>query len=145
MVAAFNITSPDLVKQEALFEALQVFLPKKKRVTARQGGNLLLLGWQEVAARDTGFYANTLDMEIKEIAGTTPITQTAVFTNARSSKGFPYPRALEESTRYHYQSTTRKGQSTAGQVSLMFKNKEDDLEILLAILGNEIIEFLAIG
>ena len=145
MTQTFDITSPDLVEQAQQFEALPALIVSELGKTATRSGQILELGWQGVAARDTNFYANTLQMEITEIAGTLPEAQTAVFTNAHSEHGFPYPRALEDSVRYHYRSTARKGQRTAGQVNRMFKSKQAPITVLFKKLGDGILTFLSIG
>lgn len=140
-----SISSPDLEKQVQLLGSVNV-----NRVVNKHGFGALqmsvqqmITGWKDVAAVDEGFYKATLKMEVKEIAGGT-IIQGAVRTFAMSPAGFPYPRALEDSTRYHYRSTKRRGQQTAGQVVRMFRNRLPQINKLFARAGNRIVKDLAV-
>jgi len=104
---------------------------------------IMYVGWREVAAVDTSYYKNTLKMEVEHIAGT-KFLQGAVRTFATSSRGFPYPRALEDSTRYHYRSTSRRGQRTAGQVARMFLNRRPLVLKQFASAGQKLVKDLEV-
>jgi len=140
-----SVVSPDLMKQVQLLGPVNVNKVVNKQamgamqVSVRQ----MFTGWQGVAAVDTGLYKNTLKMEIKSIAGNR-IIQGAVRTFAVSPRGFPYPRALEDSTRYHYRSTRRRGQRTAGQVVKMFRNKLPEINKLFIKANDNIVRSLVV-
>lgn len=93
-----------------------------------EAGKMIASGWQGVAAVDTGRYKGNIHDEIIEIPGV--LLQAKVSTNVTSPQGFPYPRALEDSERYHYRSTQRVGQKTAGKIVEMFKGMRDELNKL---------------
>lgn len=140
-----SITSPDLAKQIVLLSPVNVnrvvnkFAMGAMQVSIRQ----MFTGWQGVAAVDNGHYRNTLKMEIKSLAGGR-IIQGAVRTFAVSPAGFPYPRALEDSTRYHYRSTKRRGQQTAGKVVKMFQNKLPEINKLFIKANDNIVKSLVV-
>lgn len=119
-----SITSPDLEKQVELLNPVTVDRIVNKRAFPAMKSSVqnMHIGFRDVAAVDTGFYRDTLKMEMKWMASRT-ILHGAVRTFAKSGGGFPYPRALEDSVRYHYRSTRRQGQRTAGQVAKMFLNR----------------------
>jgi hypothetical protein len=115
------ITSPDLAKQVKLLgiDNVNRVVNKHAFPAMQMSVRSMLAGWKDVAAVDTGFYKGTLKMEIKSLASGR-ILQGSVKTFAISPGGFPYPRALEDSVRYHYRSTRRQGRRTAGQVVKMY-------------------------
>ncbi len=113
-----TITAPKLKEQALKFSKIDASVKKHGTSAMNEAVRLSKNRWREVAAFETGLYQNTLQTEVKPIAGN--IIQGAVRTFAQSGRGFPYPRALEDSVRYHYRSTRRKGQRTAGQVTRMF-------------------------
>ncbi len=140
-----SITSPDLMKQVQLLGTRNV-----NRVTDKHGFSAMqmsvrsmIAGWKDVAAVDSGIYRGTLKMEIKPLAGGR-ILQGSVKTFATSSSGFPYPRALEDSVRYHYRSTRRQGQRTAGQVVKMFQARIPQINKLFIAANNKIVNDLAV-
>jgi hypothetical protein len=94
-------------------------------VDMRMAAEDMKLGWIEVGAIDTGFYIGNIEAEVRPIAS---VLQARAYTEVKSPAGFPYPKALEESTRYHYRATMRKGQETASQISKMFKELRPKLE-----------------
>lgn len=114
-----SFTIPDLKKQVFLFKRAPKVYAKNIMEALQAGVKQTHTGWRDVAAVETGHYRNTLKPEIKSIASAKTI-QGAVRSFATSTAGFPYPRALEESVRYHYRSTRRRGQRTAGKVVKMF-------------------------
>lgn len=115
-----SIKSPDLKKQGILLKRAPKKLDQSLGRNMQTSVRMTHVGWRAVAAVKTGLYRNTLKPEIKTLASKT-ILQGAVRSFTRSPQGFPYPRALEDSTRYHYRSTRRRGQRTAGQVIKNFK------------------------
>ena len=140
-----SISSPDLAKQVVLLGPVNV-----NRVTDKHAFSAMQMsvrsmhtGFKDVAAVDTSFYKNTLKMEVKSFSAGS-ILQGSVKTFARSPAGFPYPRALEDSVRYHYRSTKRQGQRTAGQVARMFLNRIPVYQKLFAAAGDKIVKDLAV-
>ena len=119
-----SISSPDLTEQVKLLSAANVErVVNKHAFPAMQKAVVSMLSiWKNVAAVNTGLYKGTLKMAIRPLASGR-ILQGSVKTFAMSRTGFPYPRALEDSTRYHYRSTRREGQRTAGKVVKMFLSK----------------------
>src|SRR3990172_448235 len=87
----------------------------RRHVIGMQQNNARLMktGWQNVAARRTGLYVSRIMDQVRMVTGE---IHAVASTDVRSPRGFPYPLALEESTRYHYRSTGRSGQPTAGKV-----------------------------
>ena len=140
-----SFTSPDLTKQVALLNPVNVNRVVDKRAFSAMQMSVrsMHVGFKDVAAVDTGFYKGTLKMEIKKLAGGR-IIQGSVKTFATSPAGFPYPRALEDSVRYHYRSTKRSGQRTAGQVSRMFLARIPTYNKLFIAANNLIVKDLAV-
>ncbi len=140
-----SITSPDLTKQVKLLGIVNVNrVVNKHAFPAMQNATKsMLAGWRDVAAVDTGFYKGTLKMEIKSLASNR-ILQGSVKTFAMSPTGFPYPRALEDSTRYHYRSTRRSGQRTAGQVIKKFLTRLPLYKKQFNRAGDKIVKDLAV-
>ena len=135
---SLNITikAPKIKVQQRKFSQVDASTKKHATTAMNQSVRLTRAGWKEVAAVDTGLYKNTLTQEVKPIAGN--IIQGAVRTFAQSPTGFPYPRALEDSVRYHYRGTRRRGQRTAGQVTKMFKAITPTIVKLFAAARNKI-------
>ena len=140
-----SITSPDLAKQIILLSPANVNRVVNKRAfpAMQSSVRLMLTGWKDVAAVDTGLYKATLKMEIKSLASGR-IIQGSVKTFAVSRAGFPYPRALEDSTRYHYRSTRRRGQQTAGKVVKMYQARIPQVNKLFISANNKIVLDLAV-
>jgi hypothetical protein len=82
--------------------------------------------WEAIAAIDTRRYVDSIESEVRSLSGV--ILQAFASTDVTSPAGFPYPRALEDSERYHYRKTARAGQRTAGQIARMFKAIRPRLE-----------------
>ncbi len=105
-----------------------------KHITKAQSANVQQVHkrWWFIAPIDRGLYRRTLKKEVKRFVGGEIVG--IVGTDAMS-KGFPYPAALEQSPRYHYRSTGKKGQRTMGQVKKMLKKagRRIDLEFRKAI------------
>lgn len=139
------ITSPDLAKQVKLLGIDNVNrVTDKHAFSAMQiSVRTMLAGWKDVAAVDTGFYKGTLKMEIKRLASGR-ILQGSVKTFATSPAGFPYPRALEDSVRYHYRSTRRQGQRTAGQLIKMYQARIPAVRKLFIKANDKIVKDLAV-
>ena len=139
------ITSPDLAKQVKLLEPANVNRVVNKHAFPAMQNSVrsMLAGWKDVAAVDTGFYKGTLKMEIKSMAGGR-ILHGAVRTFAMSPGGFPYPRALEDSVRYHYRSTRRQGRRTAGQVVKMYLARIPAVRKLFVKASDLIVKDLAV-
>lgn len=115
-----SLRSPDLKKFGITLKRAPKLLDKSISKNMQTSVKMTKTGWRSVAAVATGRYRNTLKQGIRHLASKT-ILQGGVRSFTRSAKGFPYPRALEDSVRYHYRSTSRRGQRTAGQVIKMFK------------------------
>lgn len=139
------ITSPDLAKQIKLLgiDNINRVVNKRAFPAMQMSVRSMLVGWKDMAAVDTGFYKGTLKMEIKKLASGR-ILQGAVRTFAMSPAGFPYPRALEDSVRYHYRSTRRQGRRTAGQVIKMYKARIPTIRKLFIKASNLIVKDLAV-
>ena len=90
--------SPDLKRQVKLFDNINKNVDRFSRPAMNNSVKIMLTGWRDIAAVDTGLYKNTLKTEVKTIASGR-ILQGAVRTFVASRTGFPYPRALENSTR----------------------------------------------
>ena len=140
-----SITSPDLAKQVELLGPANVERVVNKHAFPAMQNSVrsMLAGWKDVAAVDTGFYKGTLKMEIKSLASGR-ILQGSVKTFAMSPGGFPYPRALEDSVRYHYRSTRRQGRRTAGQVIKMYQARIPTVRKLFIKASNLITKDLAV-
>ena len=140
-----SITSPDLTKQIALLNPVNVNRVVDKRAFSAMQTSVIIMdvGFKDVAAVESGFYKGTLKMEIKKLAGGR-IIQGSVKTFATSPAGFPYPRALEDSVRYHYRSTRRRGQRTAGQLIKMFNNRKPQVDKLFIKANDNIVKDLAV-
>lgn len=82
---------------------------------------LLERKWKEVAPVDTGRYRSSITSRVQIIGGN---VIGIVGTNVRSARGFPYPKALEESQRYRYRAGPRRGQFTFNRVKRLFKRAE---------------------
>ena len=139
------ITSPDLAKQVKLLSPVHVNRVADKHAFSAMQMSVrsMLVGWKDVAAVDTGFYKGTLKMEIKSLASGR-ILQGSVKTFAMSPGGFPYPRALEDSVRYHYRSTRRSGRRTAGQVIKMYQARIPAVRKLFIKANDKIVKDLAV-
>ena len=139
------ITSPDLAKQVKLLGPANVNRVANKHAFSalQMSVRSMLAGWKDVAAVDTGFYKSTLKMEIKSLASGR-ILQGSVKTFAMSPGGFPYPRALEDSVRYHYRSTRRQGRRTAGQVVKMYLARIPGVRKLFVKASDLIVKDLAV-
>ena len=61
-----------------------------------------------------------------------------VGTNVNDS-GFGYPRALDESSKYHYRGTPYKGQPTQGWFSDAFRLSLGEIERWLGVMKDEIV------
>jgi len=120
MGLSLTVMSPDLKRQVKLFDNINKIVDRFAKPAMNNSVKIMLTGWRDIAAVVTGLYKNTLKTEVKTI-DSGRILQGAVRTFAASRAGFPYPRALENSTRYHYRSTKRQGQRTAGKLAMTFK------------------------
>lgn len=143
MTFEINIEAEDVVKQANKFANLRKIIDKHTFPAMQKSVNLMLAGWRDVAAVDTGFYRDGLKSGVQNVGGTS-ILQGFVATNARSRRGFPYPSALERSPKFHYRSTRRRGQQTAGQVSRMFLGLQPTLNKLFAEAQEKIIKDLQV-
>lgn len=110
----------DLQQQLAKFAMYPAIVEKHVRRAMKQGVTHYQVGWQAVAPVDTGAYRGGIKQEIK---GVGMEIEGIISTSQRSPRGFPYPKALEESPRYHYRRTERRGQRTMGQVRKMVKRE----------------------
>ena len=138
-----SISSPDLNKQLVLLSKVDSITNKHAFPAMQQSVKSMLAGWKDVAAVDTGIYRGTLKMDVKSLASGR-IIQGSVKTFSMSPKGFPYPRALEDSVRYHYRGTRRRGQRTAGQVTRMFMSRIPIYKKLFAKAQRNIVKDLAV-
>jgi len=68
-----------------------------------------------------------------------PATGLRIGTNVKH-KGFSYPRALDESAKYHYARGPRKGQQTMGWFSKGVERAKDEIDKSLETLKREIAE-----
>lgn len=85
----------------------------------REAAGVMRLRWRGVAAVETGAYVNSIADEVTLPASN--IVDAKAFTTIRGLNGFPFPRALEDSTRYHYRATRFKGSRTAGKATKAIK------------------------
>jgi len=134
--ATFQI--PKLDEQIARLAGFEEELGRRAQQGAQIGIGLAAIGWRDVAAFKTGLYRGSIATR------TAPVTggfQGIAETHVRSARGFPYPRALEESTRYHYRSTARRGQQTAGQVAQMFKNLRPKLKQIAKAISEAMVRW----
>lgn len=113
-----SVTIPLLDQQIRKFADFERIYLKHVKAMQQRNSMLMKVGWQAVAPRRTGLYMTSIMASVRQVSGE---VHAVASTNVRSPGGFPYPRALEESTRYHYRSTGRRGQQTAGQVAKMFR------------------------
>ncbi len=96
----------------------------KKHFKQAMGKSIVVLtsSWRRDAPVLTGRYFKSLEGRIVEGLSGGEV-QGIIETNVVASKtGFPYPKALEESARYHYRSGPRAGQRTKGHVKRVVKN-----------------------
>jgi len=114
MTAIVTVTIPKLKVFTLRANGFEKDLDRRLRILATKTANNVAREWKAISPIDTGRYRGSLQPRIRMIAG---IRQAIVSTNVRSAAGFPYPRALEDSTRYHYRSTARQGQETTGHVA----------------------------
>jgi len=138
----FTLRFPDLDKQITKLQGFERVFGQEARKLGKQTSILMRRGWRGVAAYETGHYRQSIDTRVEDIAKTH--VQAIAETDVRSSKGFPYPRALEESTRYHYRSTSRVGRRTAGQVTRVFKGLKGTFEKLQERMTETIINKLVV-
>ena len=94
---------------------------KHMRQAGLESVALLERKWKEVAPVDTGRYRSSIAGRVQVMGGN---VVGIVGTNVRSARGFPYPKALEESRRYHYRAGPRAGQYTMNRVKRLFKKTE---------------------
>lgn len=137
-----TIEAPKLKVQAVKISKVNASIKKHGTNAMNAAVKLTKAGWRSVAAEETGFYKNTLQEEVKAIAGN--IIQGAVRTFAQSRTGFPFPRALEDSVKYHYRGTRRRGQRTAGQVTRMFKRLRPVIQRLFGSAQEKIIKDLVV-
>jgi len=83
-------------------------------------------GWKKDAPVDTGRYRSSISGRVKSVVG--PNVVAVVGTNVTSSRGFPYPAALEDGARYHYRRGPRRGQPTMGRVKRILKNARGTIQ-----------------
>lgn len=114
------IEFPDLTEQITKLHNFPKIFNHQAKIHGKTASVEMRRGWLSVAAIDTGQYRQSIKNKVDEISQTH--VRAIAETTVRSARGFPYPRALEESTRYHYRSTSRRGQRTAGQVGRKFKS-----------------------
>lgn len=140
-----TIESPDLTEQIKRLGAANVNRVVNKHAFPAMQKSVVNMwsGWKQIAPVKEGFYRGTLKMDIKEIAGGR-ILQGSVRTFAMSPTGFPYPRALEDSVRYHYRSTGQRGRRTAGQVVDMFNNRKPQFKKQFRKAQIDIVKDLAV-
>lgn len=124
-----TIEIPKLAEQKKRFRLGPKLQDKNTKTAMQNAVRLSHAGWRDIAAVETTRYRSTLKPGIKSIAGS-KILQGSVKTFATSAQGFPFPRALESSTRYHYRATRRRGQRTAGQLVKMFKRLKNPIDKL---------------
>ena len=143
--ATYSISSPDLTEQVKRLGVAEVERVVNKHAFPAMQRSVVSMkeGWKQVAAFKEGIYRGTLKMEIKEVAGGR-FLQGSIRTFAMSPRGFPYPRALEDSVRYHYRSTRQQGRRTAGQVASMFKNRMPQYRKLFRKANDLIVKDLAV-
>ena len=115
---SMTVTIPKLSVMQLRTAGLEAELDRLLTADAIRNSNAAATAWRAVAAVDTGWYRGSITPKVRKISG---IIQAIASTNVRSANGFPYPRALEDSSRYHYRRTSRKGQQTAGQVAKVAK------------------------
>jgi len=94
---------------------------KHMRQAGLESTALLERKWKQVAPVDTGRYRSSIAGRVQIQGGS---VVGIVGTNVRSARGFPYPKALEESRRYHYRAGPRRGQFTMNRVKRLFKRTE---------------------
>ena len=83
-------------------------------------------GWKIDAPVDTGRYRSSITGQVKSVVGASVVA--VVGTNVTSSRGFPYPAALEGGARYHYRRGPRRGQPTMGRVKRVLKNARGTIQ-----------------
>ena len=83
-------------------------------------------GWKVDAPVDTGRYRSSITGRVKSVTGANVVA--VVGTNVTSSRGFPYPAALETGSGYHYRRGPRKGQQTIGRVKRILKNAQGTIQ-----------------
>jgi len=106
----YEIEIRGLTEQVMKLRGFDVIAGRRFMVASEQSVKLLERNWKRVAPVDTGQYRASISGRVKSITGANVVA--VVGTNVRSERGFPYPAALEESTRYHYRRGPRKGQLT---------------------------------
>ncbi len=102
-----------------------------------QSVTVLLSDWKEIAPVLTGRYRGSLAGRIVQGRGSV-LLEGSVGTNV-TSDGFPYPAALEQSSKFHYAHGPRRGQRTAGRAKGVLKGNtkritgffEDALETII--------------
>jgi len=113
-MVSVTVTIPKLKVLAIRAAGFEKELDDALRVLSTKTANDIARHWKAISPIDTGRYRGSIQPRIRKIAG---IHQAAAGTGVRSATGFPYPRALEDSTRYHYRSTARRGQPTAGHAA----------------------------
>jgi hypothetical protein len=138
---SLSVSAPKLAPQILKLAGFEKEYERLAQRAQRENSILMRQGWREVAAYKTGHYRSKIRSEVRSIPGE---IHAVASTDVRSPRGFPYPRALEESTRYHYRSTSRKGQQTQGQVARKFRELKPQFDAKFKTMGDELARALAV-
>ncbi len=133
-----SLTAPDVTKQVQKLSNFDREYIRAARAVAQNTSRLMQSGWKSVAAVESGRYRGSIIAKVRSPAS--KFVQAVASTSMRSPGGFPYPRALEDSTRYHYRGTGRRGQRTAGQVFRKFKTLTPQFAKALKSLGDLLVK-----
>lgn len=142
MTFVINLEIKGLDEELRALENFDWEFKRENRRTARVNADLMSDGMKAVAPLGEGVYLGSITDDVRVIDENW--VQAVAGTDVRSSKGFPYPRALEESVRYHYRSTRFKGRRTAGQMSRMFMRLKKVFENNLAGMADRLRDTLVV-
>lgn len=139
---SMSISIPNLEPQIRKLADFDRVSDKEIRLMQQVNAAEMVAGWRPVAAFKTGTYMASIHGEVRPVG---PEIHAVASTSVRSNSGFAYPRALEESNRYHYRSTVRRGANTAGQVARMFKAQQPNRLKRAQATGDKIMAQMVVG
>ena len=142
MTILLELKAPNIDEQIRLLKGFDKAYNRFTNESLDEGNDLVGRGWRAVAAVKDGTYKSNISSKVETVAGA---FHGITSTDVRSGAGFPYPLALEESTRYHYRSTRFRGRRTAGMATRMFKKLKGSLNVIHAKIGPKLVKFLSVS
>ena len=122
----YEIEIKGLTEQLMKLRGFDTFAGIRFRQAGETSIKFLERGWKIDAPVDTGRYRSSITGQVKSVVGASVVA--VVGTNVTSSRGFPYPAALEGGARYHYRRGPRRGQPTMGRVKRVLKNARGTIQ-----------------